>query len=71
MTPVQQRLRETGLPTTIGRPATAALRLAGYGSLERLDGASSKALLRLHGVGPVAVARLREALAATGRAFRD
>ena len=61
----------TALPRNIGRPATAALALAGYERLDQLDGASSKELLRLHGVGPAAIARLRAALAATGRSFRD
>jgi DNA repair protein RadC len=61
----------TPLPRNIGRPATAALTLAGYHTLESLDGASAQELLRLHGVGPAAIARLREALAATGRSFRD
>lgn len=61
----------TALPRNIGRPATAALELAGYRRLEHLDGESSQALLRLHGVGPTAISRLREALAATGRSFRD
>lgn len=59
------------LPRSIGRPATAALTLAGYDRLDRLDGASASELLRLHGVGSVAIARLRVALAATGRSFRD
>lgn len=61
----------TALPRNIGRPATAALALAGYDRLDQLHGVRSKELLRLHGVGPAAIARLREALAATGRAFRD
>ena len=61
----------TRLLRNIGRPATAALNLAGYDRLEQLHGASARNLLRLHGVGPVAIARLREALAATGGGFRD
>lgn len=61
----------TQLPRSIGRPATAALTLAGYDHLECLHGASAKQLLQLHGVGPIAIARLREALVATGRSFRD
>ena len=61
----------TPLPRNIGRPATDALLLAGYDSLERLAGASAKEMLRLHGVGPVAIARLRDALAGIGRSFRD
>jgi hypothetical protein len=67
----RDRAEETPLPRTIGRPATAALHLAGYERLEQLDGVSAKELLKLHGVGQVAIARLREALAATGRGFRD
>jgi hypothetical protein len=61
----------TPLPRNIGRPATDALNLAGIDRLEQLDGASAKELLKLHGVGQVAIARLREALAARGLGFRD
>ena len=61
----------TPLPRNIGRPATQALNVMGIDRLEQLDGASAKELLQLHGMGPVAIARLREALAATGRAFKD
>ena len=71
MTQERRTAEGTPLPRSIGRPATDALTLAGYDLLERLDGASAKELLRLHGVGPSAIARLREALAATGRALRD
>jgi hypothetical protein len=52
----------TPLPRTIGAPATAALRRAGITSLEQLAGWSDDDLRRLHGVGPVAVRRLRTAL---------
>lgn len=61
----------TPLPRSIGRPATDALTLAGFPRLEQLHGASTTDLLRLHGVGPAAIARLREALVASGRSFRD
>jgi hypothetical protein len=63
--------RRDALPRNIGRPATDALTLAGYDSLDRLARARASELLQLHGVGPVAITRLREALAATGRSFRD
>lgn len=66
-----RRTPGTALPRNIGRAATDALTLAGFDTLERLDGASTQALLRLHGVGPVAIARLRVALAELGRSFRD
>jgi hypothetical protein len=47
-----------GVP--IGRPATAALVAAGYGSLADLPD-DLRVLLRLHGVGPSAVAKLAAA----------
>jgi hypothetical protein len=53
-------------PRSIGRPATGALLAAGYTGLSQLDGVPAADLLRLHGVGPKAVAVLREALAARG-----
>jgi hypothetical protein len=60
---------DAGLPHAIGRPATGALRAAGYTELHQLAGvpaADLLRLLRLHGVGPKAVAVLREALAERG-----
>ena len=55
-----------GFPTAIGRPATGALREAGYTDLTQLAGVPAAALLRLHGVGPKAVSVLRDALSARG-----
>ena len=55
-----------GFPSAIGRPATRALNGAGYDRLAELDGVAEDDLLRLHGVGPKAVAVLREALAERG-----
>ena len=57
-------------PRGIGRPATGALLAAGYTDLTPLDGVAEKDLLRMHGVGPKAVAVLRDALAARGLALR-
>ena len=57
-------------PRGIGRPATGALLAAGYTDLTQLDGVAEKDLLRMHGVGPKAVAVLRDALAARGLALR-
>ncbi|MDQ0375465.1 helix-hairpin-helix domain-containing protein [Cellulomonas humilata] len=56
----------TPLPRGIGRPATAALALAGITTLDDVRGVDPDELLRLHGVGPKAIRVLREALAATG-----
>lgn len=52
------------LPRAIGRPATDALLLAGIHSLEEVAARTDEELLALHGVGPRAVALLREAIAA-------
>jgi hypothetical protein len=50
----------------IGRPATAALQLAGYTGLGQLAGVPRATLAALHGVGPKALRILDEALAAHG-----
>jgi hypothetical protein len=50
------------LPRSIGAPATRALRAAGLTSLEALGAVSEAEVAALHGVGPIAIARLREAL---------
>lgn len=55
----------------IGAPATRALRAQGFTTLEDLDGVSGAWLRDLHGVGPVAVDRLREALGRAGLRMRD
>jgi hypothetical protein len=60
----------TPLPRSIGAPATRALRLAGLTSLESLGAVTEEELLAMHGVGPVAIARLREALADAGLSYR-
>ena len=48
---------------SIGAPATRALRAAGLTSLESLGAVTEAEVSALHGVGPIAIARLREALA--------
>ena len=59
-----------GFPRGIGRPATGALLAAGFTDLTQLDGMAEEDLLRMHGVGPKAVALLREALAQRGLSLR-
>ena len=59
----------TPLPRSIGAPATRALREAGLTSLESLVSVTEKELAAMHGVGPIAIARLREALDDAGLAF--
>jgi len=55
----------TRLPT-IGAPATRALTAAGLTTLEAVAGVPERELAAMHGVGPVALTRLREALAEHG-----
>lgn len=58
----------TKLPR-IGAPATRALRNAGITTLEQVAELTEAELAALHGVGPIAVDRLRDALAERGLAF--
>ncbi|GAA1425102.1 hypothetical protein GCM10009640_22880 [Agrococcus citreus] len=58
-----------GLPR-IGRPATGALLAQGVTTLEQVAQWREAELLAVHGVGPKAVAILREALAEAGLGFR-
>lgn len=62
---------ETDLPRELAAPARRALEQAGYRSLEDVSRASESDLLRLHGMGPTALARLRRALEASGLSFAD
>lgn len=64
-----QQAAEVDFPKAIGRPATNALRAAGYTRLAQLAGMTEKDLLKLHGVGPKAVGILRIALAQRGLSF--
>ena len=59
----------TPLPRAIGAPATRALRAAGLTSLEALGSVSEEEVAALHGVGPIALVRLREALADAGLGY--
>lgn len=59
----------TPLPRNIGAPATGALRVEGVTTLEQVTDWTPERLRALHGVGPVAVQRLGEALAERGLSF--
>jgi hypothetical protein len=53
---------DTGLPRSIGAPATRALTAAGYTELSQLANVPAAQLGKLHGVGPKALRLLQEAL---------
>ena len=55
----------------IGAPATRALRAEGIWTLEQVRARGEAELAALHGVGPIAMTFLREALAERGWAFAD
>jgi hypothetical protein len=63
------RASGTPLPRSIGAPATRAFREIGVTSLEQLTAHSAADLASMHGVGPVAMTRLAEALAERGLSF--
>ncbi len=64
-TPTKSTAKRTPLPK-VSQPALRALASAGYDQLEQLAGASEASLLQLHGLGPNAIAKLREALSEIG-----
>lgn len=61
---------ENWFPGNLPKPAWRALWNAGYKSMLELDGASTKVLLALHGVGPKAVKVLGEQLAKQGKSLK-
>lgn len=65
----EPRRQGTPLPRTIGAPATRALRALDVATLEQVAIWRRADLAALHGVGPVAVTRLTEALAEAGLSF--
>jgi len=60
----------TPLPR-IGAPATRALRAEGIWTLEQVRDRGEAGLAALHGVGPIALRFVREALAERGWTFKD
>ena len=55
----------------LGRSANRELDGAGYFRLEQVAKVSEKELMKLHGVGPKAIERLREALFEKGLSFSE
>jgi hypothetical protein len=58
-----------GWPTGLSAPALRALVGAGYTRLDQLAGIREVDLKQLHGMGPKALAVLREALRTNGLSF--
>ncbi|HUP26815.1 MAG TPA: DNA-binding protein [Chloroflexia bacterium] len=65
----QHAPQENPFPVRLASPAQRALAAAGYTHLEQLTTVTEADLKKLHGMGPNAIAQLREALAARGLSF--
>lgn len=59
------------LPAKLGAPAERALANAGIKNLKQLTKFSEAEIEQLHGVGPNALGKLRQALAGKGLSFKD
>lgn len=64
-------LKQSDIPQNLGKPANRALEGAGYLRLEQVAEVSEKELMKLHGMGPKAIERLRKALFEKGLSFSD
>ena len=60
---------ESDFPAGLAKPAQRALASAGYTRLDQLTKVTEAELRALHGMGPKAIAQLREALAQRGQTF--
>lgn len=71
--PRKRAPRRTGtpLPRSIGAPATRALRNADLHTIQSVSTWSRRDLAALHGVGPVALERLAEAMSELGLQYAD
>jgi hypothetical protein len=63
--------QEGDLPAKLGAPAERALAGAGIKNLKHLTKFTEAEIKQLHGIGPNALGKLRQALAARGLAFAD
>lgn len=61
---------DSGFLSLLGGPARRARENAGVTTLTQLSGWSESDLLKLHGMGPSSIPRLREALATAKLSFR-
>jgi len=66
----KERKPAAGFLTKVGAPARRALEQKGINSLLDLSKYKEEELLRLHGMGPSSIPKLREALKEQGLSFR-
>jgi hypothetical protein len=66
----REKTPKTDFLAGLGRPARRALEQAKITTLTKLARYSESELLKLHGMGPSSLPRLRKALEAEGKKFR-
>ena len=66
----QERKPEEGFLSLIAAPARRALERAGITTLTQLSSRSEAEILKLHGMGPGSIPKLRKALASKKMSFR-
>ena len=66
-----QKSRSNDLPAKLGAPAERALANAGIKNLKQLTKFSETEIQHLHGIGPNALGKLRQALADQGLFFKE
>ena len=66
-----EKKTSSDLPAKLGAPAERALAGAGIKNLKQLTKLSEAEIKQLHGVGPNALGKLRQALAENGLSFKD
>jgi hypothetical protein len=67
----QERKPASGFLSLISAPARRALENEGITGLEKLSTYSETEILRLHGMGPSTIPKLRKALEGEGLSFRS
>lgn len=67
----QARKPDRGFLSRLSAPARRALEAQGITTLQMLATYSEKDILKLHGMGPASLPKLREALQEQGLAFKD
>ncbi|GAL85432.1 hypothetical protein MYP_2661 [Sporocytophaga myxococcoides] len=71
--PVCEEMRkpDSGFLSLVSAPARRALEGKGINTLQLLSQYSEKEILKLHGIGPTAIPKLREAMKCEGLSFKD
>ncbi|WP_025784560.1 RNA polymerase alpha subunit C-terminal domain-containing protein [Sporosarcina sp. D27] len=67
----KERKPESGFLSQLSAPARRALEINGIHSLEILASFSEKKLLKLHGVGPASIPKLKAALKEQGMSLKQ